>query len=266
MDERSPAVLSKNFRVTRFESIVESIVAAFLTNFGSKATAVEYARTTQEFLAFVAPHISGLAELRRDHIIFYKKSLTQRGLAHKTILKKLSTISSLCKFLAHEGLVERDLTYGLKRPKSYNKKETAALTEEDVRRVFASMNPGAYAFQAHRALLAVGFYTGLRSAEIRNLKVGDLTAAEGHRIIKTKIKGDKPHEVPLNPFVVHCLNEHLAKLNDLGFKVTAEHYLFPRLRPRDNRPISDKALRQILRSKLQQAGSLPQLGAEVLAA
>jgi integrase len=52
---------------------------------------------------------------------------------------------------------------------------------------------------AHRALLGVGFYTGLRSREIRFLKISDITEVDGHRIIRTMIKGGKPHEVPINP-------------------------------------------------------------------
>jgi putative transposase len=39
-------------------------------------------------------------ELRRQHIIVYRRWLEGRGLANETIQKKLSAIASLCKFLA----------------------------------------------------------------------------------------------------------------------------------------------------------------------
>lgn len=233
---------------------MESVMAAFLLNFPSKGTATEYARSAKEFLAFVAPQVRSIEEIRRDHIIFYKKHLTNRGLSNKTILKKLSAISSLCKFLAHEGMVDRDLTYGIRRPKTYNKKETAALTEEEVTKIFASLNPKAYGYYAHRAILATGFYTGLRSSEIRNLKIGDICEAEGHKIIKTIIKGDKPHEVPINPTLFEYLKDHVTRLSELGFECEKEDYLFPRLKPRENKPISGKSLRQILNGALKRAG------------
>lgn len=233
---------------------MESVIAAFLLNFPSKGTATEYARSAKEFFAFVAPHVGSIGEIRRDHIIFYKKNLTDQGLSNKTILKKLSAISSLCKFLAYEGMVDSDLTYGIRRPKTYNKKETAALTEDEVRRIFSSLNPKAYGYYAHRAILATGFYTGLRSSEIRNLKIGDVCEAEGHNIIKTIIKGDKPHEVPINPILFGYLKDHVRRLSELGFECKKNDYLFPRLKPRENKPISGKSLRQILNRAVNRAG------------
>ncbi|MBC8550257.1 MAG: tyrosine-type recombinase/integrase [Candidatus Brocadiales bacterium] len=233
---------------------LETIFKAFLVNFESKATMKEYALAAKEFFMLVGPHIQDVGELKREHIIFYKTKLKKRGLAHKTILKKLSAISSLCKYLAHEGLVDKDITYGVKRPKDYNKKETKAFTEIEVRKIFESMNPDAFAYLSHRAILAVGFYTGLRSSEMRNLKIENYCKVDGHKVLKTTIKGDKPHEIPLNPFAVKCIDEHLEKLRDWDLGIAPGDYLFPRVRPLANKPISAKGLRKILHDKLKLAG------------
>lgn len=233
----------------------QKAVTGFFHSFSSKLTSKEYVSASGEFLKFVSRDIDRLGELRRDHLILYQKWLQERGRAEKTILKKISAISSFLKHLAHEGMVEKDLSYGLKRPKSHNKRETADFTDEEVKRIFAALNPKRQTFYAHRAILAVGFYTGLRSREIIGLKIKNVAEVKGHRVLNLKIKGNKPHEVPLNPFAWMCISEHIEKLKDWGFDTESpEQWLFPRLKPMENKPITQQGLTQILKSRMKDAG------------
>lgn len=235
---------------------LERTLAAFYEGFGSELTKTEYRRAAKEFFSLIHTDLKNLGDLSRDHLILYQSYLKKLGKAPKTIQKKMAAISSLCKHLAHEGYVERDLSYGIKRPKAYNKKETGDFKDSDIEKIFSSMNPNRLVFTSHRAILAIGFYTGLRSAEIRTLKVGDIVELDGHRILRTKIKGDKPHEVPLKPFVYRAICEHIEKLTELGFKTTdPDQWLFPALLPeRKNRPLTAQALRKILHHRLKDAG------------
>jgi len=236
-------------------ALLKETARAFLANL-SKTTAKCYESEVSAFLSFVTTNfpITSPRELRRNHIIFYKTQLEKNGLSNKTILKKLSAISSFCKFLAGENLVEKDIAYGIKRPRTENKKETADLSDKDVRSLFEKMKKeGAY-YIHHRALLAVGFYTGLRSSEIRNLKLESYAKVDGHIILRCIIKGGKVHEIPLNPFVVRCLDEHIEKLKVLGFDLNPEHYLFPSIKTKQNKPIQAKALWEIFQNRLKDAG------------
>jgi len=117
---------------------LEKTLTAFLHSHGSELTSREYARAGREFLSFAFQDIHAISELGRDHLILYQKWLKSKGQAHKTILKKMSAVSSLCKHLAHEGFIERDLSYGLKRPRSDNKRETADFSDDEVRRLFSA--------------------------------------------------------------------------------------------------------------------------------
>lgn len=235
--------------------LAQETFAAFLMNLSGK-TALVYRREALTFLAF-AKHsfdLPSLRELRRNHIIFYREYLERNDFSNKTILKKLSAISSFCKFLATEGIVEKDIVFGVRRPRTENKKETADLADKDVRRLFDGMKKDRVYYVHHRAILAVGFYTGLRSAEIRNLKLKSYAKVDGHNVLRCIIKGGKVHEIPLNPFVVRCLDEHVEKLKALGFELTPEHYLFPAIKTRQNKPIQAKSLWEIFRNRLRDAG------------
>lgn len=234
---------------------LEKTLAAFFCSHGSELTSREYLRAGREFLELSFQDIQSINELSRDHLIFYQKWLKRRGQAQKTILKKMSAVSSLCKHLAHEGFIDCDLSYGLKRPRSDNRRETADFSDDEVRRLFAALDAKKKSFTSHRALLAVGFYTGLRSSEIRNLRVRNLAEVKGHRVLSLRIKGDKPHEVPLNPFAFRCLSEHIERLGLLGFDIRdPKQWLFPSLSPIRNSPISSTALEKILKALIKKSG------------
>ncbi|MCX6131929.1 MAG: tyrosine-type recombinase/integrase [Proteobacteria bacterium] len=233
----------------------KKILASFFLNARSPLTAREYRLAAEEFFRFLGEEVRGPTELQRHHIVFYRKWLEQKGLANKTIQKKLAAISSLCKFLAEAGLIEKDIAYGVARPRTENRRETADISDENVRKIFASLNPKSYTYASHRAILAVGFFTGLRSSEIRTLRMRDLGSVNGIKIFNLKVKGDKVHEIPLHPFVISALDEHLNALQARGFKVDeAEHVLFPSLKTGENRPMSAEALDYILKSAMDQAG------------
>ncbi|RYZ90944.1 MAG: hypothetical protein EOP04_02255 [Proteobacteria bacterium] len=233
----------------------EKILASFFMNARSPLTAREYRLAAGELFRFLGSEITGPEDLRRHHVIAYRKSLELRGLANKTILKKLSGISSLCKFLAEAGLIERDLTYGISRPRAENRRETAAIDDKDVAKILESIKPRHYVEASHRAILSVGFFTGLRSNEIRQLKIGDIGAVTGIKILRLKIKGDKTHEIPLHPTVLMALEAHLEVLRTRGFPVDdPKHVLFPSLKTARNVPMSDEAIRYIFNSAITRAG------------
>ena len=231
---------------------LKKTLTGFFLNHNSELTKKEYAYAVRELLSLSQVNAPG--ELKRHHLIYYREYLEKKALANKTILKKLSAVSSFCRYLLQEEIIGRDITQGIKRPRTRNKCETSDFTDEEVKRIFNCLDPKRYNFEAYRAMLAVGFYTGLRSREIRYLRLKNLAEIRGHRVISTVTKGDKNHEVPLNPFVVRCLNEHLEKLTELGFNLDQEHFLFPRLKPKVNQPVSRAGFSYILGSCLKKAG------------
>lgn len=219
--------------------LIKSSVDAFFSNLGSDLTKKSYKSSCTEFSIFVSQKITNLNELTRNHIIEYQAELKARGLAKKTILRKVAAVSSLCKYLAHEGFLDKDMTYGINRPKSENNKETGDFTDEQVKLLFKALDRKSPSYTSQRALLAVGFYAGLRSAEIRHLQLGNLGVEKEHRIIRLTIKGDKKHEVPLTPFAYRCIQEHINHLKSLGLNVEdTSQWIFPCLRPLANKPIS----------------------------
>ena len=232
------------------------IIESFFANKENSNTRKEYRSALSEMFYYLgAQEVPHPKLLKRHHVIAYKQSLERLGLAPKTILKKLAAVSSFCKFLASEGLLEKDITYGIERPKSTNKTETSDLKDEDVQKVFNALDPKKYNYHAYRAILAVGFYAGLRVQEICSLRIKNIGQVEGVRIFRTKIKGGETHEITMHPLVIQCLEAHLEKLSNLGFDIEdPEQVLFPSLKTKVNKPITPEGVSYIFTSCLKKAG------------
>ncbi|RYZ90805.1 MAG: hypothetical protein EOP04_02725 [Proteobacteria bacterium] len=233
----------------------QKILASFFMNIRSSLTEKAYRAATLEFFQLVSSDVRHPTDLQRHHLVFYRRYLEEKGLAPKTIQKKLAAFSSLCRYLAEAGLVGKDIAYGVARPPSENKRETADVSDSDVKRIFAGLNQGSYTFASHRAILSIGFYVGLRSTEIRNLRIKNIGVSGGLQILNLKVKGDKIHEILLHPFVLTALDVHLNVLKERGFKIDDKnHVLFPSLKTGENRPMSAEALNYIFQSALRRAG------------
>ena len=252
-DSPFPPALSGG-KKTSAEKIPETY-QAFLLN-RSAHTAKVYHQAVSEFMSFIRENfsLSGLSDINRNHLIFYASELEKKGLAHKTILKKLAGISSFCRFMSHEGLIEKDISYGIRRPGSGNKRETADLSDEQVKKIFSSLDPKRHSHYLHRAVLAVGFYTGLRSSEIRNLRVSSYGKIDGHTVLKTRIKGSKEHIVPLNPFVIGAIDDLIERKKSLGHSLSPESFLFSSLKFKSDKALCPNSLKHIFDSALKNAG------------
>lgn len=235
-------------------SELDKVLASFFANLHSPLTAREYKYTVTELFTFLRGEVHHPSELRRHHIACYRKHLETKGLGNKTILKKMSGVGSFCRYLAEVGLLDKDITYGVKRPKTQYLRETSDITDADVNRIFAALDEKKYNCEAYRAILAVGFFTELRSAEIRNLKIRNIGSVDGVKILNLKVKGDKAHEIPLHPFEIKSPSQHMQEMTAMGFDLDdLEHVLFPSLKTKINRPMTRETLCYIFKTCLENA-------------
>lgn len=164
-------------------------------------------------------------------------------------------MSKFVSFLGQEGIINKDISFGLERPKNRIKTQTAALSDEQVEQVFKALDPKRFNYFINRAILAVGFFAGLRVTEIRTLRVKNLGSVGGIRVIQTKIKGGKRHEIALHPKIIRYLDEHIDHMRKLGFNVDdPEHMLFPSLKTKINKPMSSEGISYIFQTALKKSG------------
>ena len=242
-------------------------VITFLANQRSQGTRREYKRELENFAKYLALRFSKLrcvSEFEPDHMVYYKAYLESgaQALSSATVSRTLASLSAYFRFLAGEReilpdgrkvpLIDRDLFYGLKRPRVQNKKETAALTPEQVERVLGAIPTDTLSGLLHHAVCSTLFGTGRRLSAVRGIRRGDMADEGGHMVVRVTTKGGKKEKRILLPWVWASIERYLTALEAAGIKVGPDDYVFcaPPARARGEKrgePINPQAIYSIVR-------------------
>jgi integrase/recombinase XerD len=133
------------------------------------------------------------AEADRDDVWAFIEGLKKRGFARSSIARKQSGIRQLYKFLAREGLTDRDPTADIDPPRQ-QRRIPHVLTKEECHRLLAAPDVSTERGLRDAAMLYLLYATGLRVSELIALRLQDIHwEAEAVRTIG---KGDKERMVP----------------------------------------------------------------------
>ncbi len=232
--------------------------AEWFANIRNDRTRRAYRRDVHEFCAFAG--ITGPGDMRavtRPHVIAWRHTLEERGLAPASIRRKLSALASLFDHLCECNAVADNPVRGVKRPpvEAAGEGKTPALSDAEARALLDAPPPDTLKGQRDRAILAVLLYHGLRRAELCTLQVRDIQRREGVMHLRVHGKGGKVRFVPAHP---HALRLVEAWLEAAGHGADPAAPLFQPLhsnRGADMRPLEDGAVyRDIVRYWASAAG------------
>jgi integrase len=133
----------------------------------------------------------------------WQRDLRRRNLAESTIYQHASFLSSFYRWALTEPSLARDIRANpvtLARPKAprpYQSKQTKALSDDEVRRLYTAVLERAQRDDPQEALigkrdyalLLLYLYTGLRRRELIQLRWGDIELDDGQLSIATQTKG-----------------------------------------------------------------------------
>ena len=235
----------------------EKRFGGFFANLRSDHTRKEYSYAIREFLALYEGEIHEPRDIQKHHIAHYR-NLLEKNYAPNTVLKKMSAISSLCKYLADPAvaLLDTNPCFGVNRVEKEVQRETAALTREEVKKMFMAIRLDRYNTLFNKAFLGVGFYGGLRIHEICNLRRKNLGSESGVKILRFTGKRRNVRKVSLHPVAGKYLDDHLRDLEKRGFDMeNPDQPLFPNLKkPQQAGPITSSAGDYIFKTILDRAG------------
>jgi len=139
----------------------------------------------------------------------YLGHLTRRGLARRTISRKLSAIRTFYRWLHREELVDANPARTVRSPK-LERKLPAWLTRSDVDRMFvlAENRAAEGGFRGARdlAMLETFYATGMRVSELQGLDLPDVDLVGDQ--VKVRGKGRKERIVPLGRAAVRALRKY----------------------------------------------------------
>ncbi|MFN7920212.1 MAG: site-specific integrase [Bryobacteraceae bacterium] len=202
----------------------------------SKATTRVYVQVVRDFTRHIrkAPDQAGLDEIRQYqlHLLEHRK-LEARTVCHHTSALRFFFV----KVLKRPYPVE-ELPY----PKSPRRLPVILSQEEAVALINSASN------LMHRAMLMLLYSTGIRRAELCQLKVEDIDSKRMMIHIRQG-KGRKDCDVPLSPVLLETLREYYRWMRP-------KTYLFPGTvnNCRADKPITSKVVWEDCREAAQRAG------------
>lgn len=179
----------------------------------SPNTIAAYRRDLTEFLDYLAGRF-GAEEWTWDGVDrlvlrSYLGHLSRRGLARRSIARKLSALRSFFRFLHREEIVEANPARAVRSPK-LERTLPGWLGRADIEKLFAlaELRAAENTFRGTRdlAIIETFYATGVRLSELRGLDMADVDLIGDQ--IKVLGKGRKERIVPLGSAAVRALRRY----------------------------------------------------------
>jgi integrase/recombinase XerD len=188
------------------------------------------------------------SELDSLHVIAYLGRSKKRGLAARSLARRLSSLRGMIKFMLQEGLLERNPLSGMSGPKTPDGLPNF-LSRAEVDRLLNAPDPESDLGIRDRAMLELMYAAGLRASEVITLGVGDVQFQVGCLVVRGK--GSKERLVPVHQTALDALRAYLEGPRERLRKDKQREEVFLNAR---GGPLSRMGLWKILRKHVLAAG------------
>jgi len=190
-------------------------------------TIIGYGRRLIDFTRFCRGHgIRTIEQLRVQTVLDYFEQLKRERKASGTIALTFYAIKEMVKFAILSDIDSRELTRILTlRPPKTHKKLPEVLSVEQVKCLLDGPKPQQRYYRRDRAILALLYGAGLRTAELTDLRISDVDLVGG--IVRVRGKGSKERLIPVLESVAQRIREYLLTERKRYFGKIRSDYLFP---------------------------------------
>ena len=218
----------------------------------SEATIEAYCEVAHDFLAFLAAAepaipLSSVRITDVDRAIAAKSA--PRSLSRRTLQNYVTWLRNFIRFSEDRRLCMRGIADAIKVPRIYtNENLPPRLARDDVLRLLATTEGDRPADIRDRAILLLLIVYGLRSGEVRRLRLDDLDwNAETLRVKRSK--SSQTHRYPLSPSVAHAIFRYIREVRPSR----PDRFLFYTTRP-PFRALTRSALGCVVRNRWRRLG------------
>lgn len=171
----------------------------------SSKTKASYYNDLNIYLLYLNKNdIDNVDYIKSDDIKGFLKTRSQLETV-STIAHNLTVIKNFHKFLLKKGIVKKDVSFYIERPK-LKKSIPKVLSFDDVSKLLDIELKTKFDYR-NKAMLELMYGSGLRVSEIVNLDINDIDMM--NCIVRVMGKGSKEREVPLGEYCIYYLNLYL---------------------------------------------------------
>lgn len=216
-------------------------------------TVLSYRRDLDHCAKFLAQRGESLAAAGGDELRRYVRELAARGMAPRTVARRLSALRQFYRFLFGEGVRGDDPTGAIDGPR-LGRPLPKLLNEDEVRRLLdgAAGHPGAEGARLS-AMLELLYASGLRVSELASLPAS--AAARDPQMLVVRGKGGRERLVPLSDAARLALGRYFGDRAAFVPAGLTSPFLFPGRDPR--RHISTRRVGQMLKELAVDCGLDP---------
>jgi integrase/recombinase XerC len=172
-----------------------------------------YKNDLNQFHAFCQDSDQGGMELHFKTIRSWVVKLMDAGYSTRTVHRKLTSLSSYCKYLIKEGHLESNPMDKVLKPK-LNLRVPAFVEESKMEHLLNDFDFGEdFAGIRNRLVLDMLYQTGMRRSELIGLRTGSISREE--LSLKVKGKRDKERIIPMNVELMEAVDRYLARRNEV---------------------------------------------------
>lgn len=182
----------------------------------SEHTVVAYRTDLDQFVQFMDESIGDFEfkEVDTKMIRRWVMFLMNEGVSARSVNRKITTLKSFFKYLMREGIVDANPAQLVTTPK-VGKKLPTFVQEENLNNLLdLGMFPKDFEGVRDKLIVSLLYGTGIRLAELKNLKVLSVNSIE--RTIKVLGKRNKERIVPYPTDLDNCLKDYLKIREEIG--------------------------------------------------
>ena len=187
----------------------------FFHNFESPHTRKCYRVDLLQLFEFLSDNfftVKSYTQIERVHVVAYRNWLTDNNMAPKTINRKLAAASSFFDFLIEKGTIQNNPCSSIKRPRQEVQNSTNDLSDQEIAKLLGLIDQLDGPGLLHKAVLYTLFTTGIRKAELINLKIKNIVEKEDQHVIEIVAKGGKRLTKVLHPKCYEVIQEYFLSL------------------------------------------------------
>jgi len=181
----------------------------------SPHTVTAYQNDLGQFFAFIDDKYPDLAteEIKHDQIRSWIVELGLNNISARSINRKLSCLKTYFKFLLKRSYITHNPMQKVVPPKM-GKRLPVFVSEENMKTLLEDITfPDDFNGLRDRTILELFYSTGMRSAELINLKVQDIDFMQGY--VKVLGKGNKERVIPFGKKLANLLQQYIQKRNEI---------------------------------------------------
>lgn len=187
----------------------------------SEHTIKSYSTDLKQFTSFLADDfqiVDDINEVRFQIIRTWIASLLEKGVAPRSVNRKISTLKSYFKFLIREGAIVENPMMKVVSPKS--KKRLPVFIEED--QIESLLNEvkfeEGFVGERNKLIIELFYVTGIRLSELINIKIRDIDFT--NQLIKVLGKRNKERLIPLSSSMLEGLSNFIKRNQQNQFLFT----------------------------------------------